>query len=153
MIYPDAKNTVISFLTHVQGRPQSSLDICDQQKAGVYSSSSSNQYHGKIFVQTLMKIAGEAGFGHAHLDCIEVSDKGLVEGLIITEPYYYYKAIGRFDPTSHMMKSLIGNHGLFSLFDDGFGGANCDKIRMFMQFNAKRTLTILDCVMCDGWRF
>lgn len=105
-----------------------------------------------MFVGSLMDAVDKVGNGHAHLDCIEVS-KGKVEGLIIAEPYYYYKYIGGAHRTKFMMKMLMGDYGLFKLCKRGNGGVNCDSIRMYMAFNNERTESNIACVMRDGWRF
>ena len=152
MIYEDGLGVVATHEVRGDNLQAASIGFYDKQTFNDFRSDYVLNLRLNMFVGNIMDAVDKIGNGHARLDCIEVS-RGKVEGLIIAEPYYYYKYIGNIHPTKHMMKNLMGDYGLFKLCERGHGGSNCDSIRFYMSFNRERTETKLDCVMRDGWRF
>lgn len=152
MIYEDGFNLVAVEIVTGEYLPDATIGFCDKAILDAFHSDYIFNMRMTMFVGSLMNSVNKAGHGHAHLDCIELSN-GKVEGLIIAEPYYYYKSIGNADPTKYMMETLFKNHGIFQLSAVSLGSPRCNRITMYMDFNKRRTTSHLDVVMVDGWHF
>jgi hypothetical protein len=129
------------------------LSLWGNDKTEKYESSNAYAKNAELFTKKLMKLVNDGGHGFAHLTELEVFDNGKIEGLIILDAYEYIKAIGHSHPIEYIINSLLGDHGLVKIYDDGFGGPTAMKIRMWVEFRKSRSLGLIDVAMQNGWRF